>query len=81
VAPKEVKSADIYWGALPWVGLQLVLVALVIAFPKQVTMFLDQPASIDLDKVRIEIPAEAERRPSGAADEELQRAFGGKAPP
>jgi TRAP-type mannitol/chloroaromatic compound transport system permease large subunit len=73
VAPKEVKSADIYWGALPWVGLQLVLVALVIAFPKQVTMFLDQPGSIDLDKVRIEIPAEAERRESPAADEELQR--------
>lgn len=73
VAPKEVKSADIYWGALPWVGLQLVLVALVIAFPKQVTMFLDKPASIDLDKVQIEIPAEAERRESPAADEELQR--------
>ncbi len=73
VAPKEVKSADIYWGALPWVGLQLVLVALVIAFPKQVTMFLDKPASIDLDKVQIEIPAEAERRDPGAADEELQR--------
>ena len=33
VAPKEVKSSDIYWGALPWVGLQLIMVALVIAFP------------------------------------------------
>ena len=33
VAPKEVKSSDIYWGALPWVALQLVMVAVVIAFP------------------------------------------------
>ena len=33
VAPKEVKSSDIYWGALPWVGLQPIMVALVIAFP------------------------------------------------
>jgi hypothetical protein len=37
VAPKEVKTSDIYWGALPWVGLQLVMVALVIAFPVMVT--------------------------------------------
>ena len=27
IAPKAVKSRDIYWGAIPWVGLQLILVA------------------------------------------------------
>jgi TRAP-type mannitol/chloroaromatic compound transport system permease large subunit len=43
VAPKEVKSSDIYWGALPWVGLQLIMVALVIAFPVLVTGLLDAP--------------------------------------
>jgi TRAP-type mannitol/chloroaromatic compound transport system permease large subunit len=37
VAPKKVKSSDIYWGALPWVVLQLVMVAVVIAFPSLVT--------------------------------------------
>ena len=26
IAPKEVKTSDIYWGALPWIALQLVLV-------------------------------------------------------
>ncbi|MBU3545783.1 TRAP transporter large permease subunit [Polynucleobacter sp. MWH-Jannik1A5] len=46
VAPKEVKSSDIYWGALPWVGLQLVMVAVVIAFPALVTTFLDKPAAV-----------------------------------
>lgn len=46
VAPKEVKSSDIYWGALPWVALQLVMVAVVIAFPALVTTFLDKPAAI-----------------------------------
>src|SRR5207237_2065123 len=40
VAPKEVKSSDIYWGALPWIGLQLIMVALVIAFPSTVTALL-----------------------------------------
>jgi tripartite ATP-independent transporter DctM subunit len=42
VAPKEVKSSDIYWGALPWVGLQLVMVGLVIVFPQMVTALLDK---------------------------------------
>ena len=42
VAPKEVKSSDIYWGALPWVGLQLLMVGLVIAFPQLVTALLDK---------------------------------------
>ncbi len=46
VAPKEVKSSDIYWGALPWVGLQLVMVAVVMAFPALVTTFLDKPVAI-----------------------------------
>ena len=46
VAPKEVKSSDIYWGALPWVALQLVMVVLVITFPALVTTFLDKPAAI-----------------------------------
>ncbi len=41
VAPKEVKSSDIYWGALPWVGLQLVMVVLVAAMPQMVTILLD----------------------------------------
>jgi tripartite ATP-independent transporter DctM subunit len=33
VAPKEVKTSDIYWGALPFVGIQLLMVALVLVFP------------------------------------------------
>ena len=45
VAPKEVKSSDIYWGALPWVGLQVIMVVLVIAFPITVTGLLDKPAT------------------------------------
>jgi TRAP-type mannitol/chloroaromatic compound transport system permease large subunit len=42
VAPKEVKSSDIYWGALPWVGLQILMVILVAVFPPVVTAFLDK---------------------------------------
>jgi hypothetical protein len=46
VAPKEVKSSDIYWGALPWVGLQLIMVVVVATFPALVTTFLDKPAAV-----------------------------------
>jgi tripartite ATP-independent transporter DctM subunit len=79
VAPKEVKSSDIYWGALPWVGLQLILVVLVIAFPKQVTMFLDPPQNVDLDKVKIELQQD-EPRKAGQDQEDaddIQKAFQG----
>lgn len=33
VAPKEVKTSDIYWGAVPFVGIQILMIALVLAFP------------------------------------------------
>jgi TRAP-type mannitol/chloroaromatic compound transport system permease large subunit len=56
VAPKEVKTSDIYWGALPWVGLQAIMVALVIAFPITVTILLSAPSTIDPSKINIEIP-------------------------
>ena len=41
-----MKSSDIYWGALPWVGLQLVMVVVVAAFPALVTTLLDKPAAV-----------------------------------
>ncbi|MCE9638858.1 MAG: TRAP transporter large permease subunit [Betaproteobacteria bacterium] len=53
VAPKEVKSSDIYWGAIPWVVLQLILVAILIFFPGLVTSFVNNgptgtPSTIEL---------------------------------
>jgi tripartite ATP-independent transporter DctM subunit len=33
VAPKEVRTADIYWGAIPFVIIQVIMVVLVVAFP------------------------------------------------
>ena len=38
VAPKIVRTSDIYWGAIPFVIIQLILVALIIAFPKLVSV-------------------------------------------
>jgi len=57
VAPKEVKSSDIYWGSVPWVFLQLIMVVIVIAFPQSVTYFLDAPSTVDPSKIKIDIQA------------------------
>jgi TRAP-type mannitol/chloroaromatic compound transport system permease large subunit len=37
VAPKSVRTTDIYWGAIPFVCIQILMVAVVIAFPGIVT--------------------------------------------
>jgi tripartite ATP-independent transporter DctM subunit len=39
VAPKAVRTADIYWGAIPFVVIQVVMVAIVLAFPGLVGLF------------------------------------------
>ncbi|MEW6639456.1 MAG: TRAP transporter large permease subunit [Pseudomonadota bacterium] len=55
IAPPEVKSSDIYWGAIPWVFMQIILVVVVIGWPESVTYWLDKTV-IDTSKVKIEIP-------------------------
>ena len=47
IAPPSVKSSDIYWGAIPWVVLQLILVVIVIFWPGSVTYWLDKAAAVD----------------------------------
>ena len=69
IAPKEVKSLDIYLGALPWVGLQMLLVGILVFFPEMVTGMLDKPPTGNLDAVEIrldETPA-AQTPASGAS--------------
>jgi tripartite ATP-independent transporter DctM subunit len=56
VAPKEVRTADIYWGAIPWVCMQLVLVAVVIFWPESVTYWLDKGTGVDPGSVVIDVP-------------------------
>jgi TRAP-type mannitol/chloroaromatic compound transport system permease large subunit len=62
IAPKEVRSSQIYWGAIPWVVLQLIMVGIVIAWPGLVTALLDAGPKTDPSKVEIILPQE-ERAP------------------
>ena len=54
VAPKEVRTTDIYWGAVPFVLIQVLMVALVLAFPQLVG---HAPAADDGARLEIELPA------------------------
>src|SRR3712207_9312495 len=47
IAPKEVKSSEIYWGSIPWIVLQLILVGIVIAWPESVTYWLGTEQAVD----------------------------------
>ncbi|MDB5553597.1 MAG: dicarboxylate transporter permease protein DctM subunit [Rhizobium sp.] len=55
IAPPSVKSSDIYLGALPWVGLQIILVAIVIFWPESVTYWLDSGPKVDPSTIDIKI--------------------------
>lgn len=57
VAPPSVKSSDIYWGAIPFVCIQVLMVLIVIATPQLVTLSLDHDQTpVDLDSVEMVIP-------------------------
>jgi tripartite ATP-independent transporter DctM subunit len=55
IAPPSVKTTDIYWGAIPWVFLQLILVAILIFWPGSVTYWIEKTTGTDPSKVNIEI--------------------------
>jgi tripartite ATP-independent transporter DctM subunit len=57
IAPKSVLTKDIYLGAIPWLGLQLILVAVVIFWPQSVTFFVNHDTGVDPASVTIELPA------------------------
>ena len=74
IAPKEVKSRDIYLGSIPWVLLQLLMVAILIFWPGLISYWLEKEAKIDIDKVRIEPPpVEPMEDPAKLLDEAIRR--------
>jgi hypothetical protein len=46
VAPKSVKTSDIYWGAIPFVVIQALMVTTIIVFPNMVTSNVTEAATV-----------------------------------
>ncbi|KQV48877.1 C4-dicarboxylate ABC transporter [Pelomonas sp. Root1217] len=58
----RVTTGQIYWGAVPFVGIQIIMIGLVIAFPNLVSGGLDKKIEIDTSKVILEAqPAEEKK--------------------
>jgi len=77
VAPPQVKTLDIYKGVVPFVGVQLIALAIVIAWPGLVTG-MTSAAATDTSNVEIRIPpAQAPALPGDEerAAREIERAF------
>jgi len=53
-----VTTGQIYWGAIPFVIIQIVMVGLLIAFPQMSLVYKSDQQTIDINKVKIEIPAD-----------------------
>jgi tripartite ATP-independent transporter DctM subunit len=51
-----VTTGQIYWGAVPFVCIQLIMVALVITFPGMVLSSLDRGPKVDPSQIQIDIP-------------------------
>ena len=56
---QPVTTMQIYWGAVPFVVIQIIMVGLIIAFPEIVSGGLDQTGPVDISNVQMEAaPAE-----------------------
>ena len=75
VAPKEVRTADIYWGAVPFVAIQLVMVGLLIAFPQMVMHYQGEALKIDPGALERQIPLSAPDLQRDTTAEEIERAL------
>ena len=58
VAPKAIRTADIYWGAIPFLVIQLVMVAVVLGFP-QIVLRDPPPDASSVKEIHIDVDPDA----------------------
>jgi len=84
-----VTTGQIYWGAVPFVLIQLLMVGLVITFPQMVMVYKDDPSKADQNRIEINLPtadtpaepgisAADEKKAEDAGNSDIMKALGGK---
>ncbi|HTQ73553.1 MAG TPA: TRAP transporter large permease subunit [Burkholderiales bacterium] len=79
----RVTTGQIYWGAVPFVVIQVIMVTLIIAFPGIVTGGIAKKQAVDVNKIQIIVPEEAPEPGQGQSTEQedaekaLERELGG----
>jgi len=69
---KKVTTGQIYWGAVPFVLIQIVMIALVISFPQMVMVYKASEKAFDIKKIQIIVPEDQSgpgSQPAGGGSE------------
>ncbi|MFO1325010.1 MAG: TRAP transporter large permease subunit [Burkholderiales bacterium] len=79
----RITTGQIYWGAVPFVLIQIVMVGLVILFPQMVMVYKSDASTVDPSKIEIIIPQQGDTPAPGApgADGKPSTDSGGIPPP
>ena len=78
-----VTTGQIYWGAVPFVCIQVIMVGLVIAFPQMVMVYKDDPSKQG-PKIEIDLPGgdatapDEKKTDESAGNTDLMKALGGQ---
>jgi tripartite ATP-independent transporter DctM subunit len=60
----RLTTGQIYWGAVPFVCIQIIMVALVLAFPGMVLNQVEPAPTGDLQNIQIDVPSSGEEAPA-----------------
>lgn len=72
VAPPQIRTTDIYRGVLPFIGVQLIALTLVIAWPQLVNVLRDAPVTVPAN-IEIELPGGETAPANDQAASEIER--------
>ena len=64
----RITTGQIYWGAVPFVVIQVIMVALIITFPNLVTGGLAKKQAVDVKNIQIEVPMEEPEAPATSGE-------------
>src|SRR4029077_11050737 len=62
-----VTTGQIYWGAVPFVVIQIVMIGLVILFPQMVMVYKATESTVDPSKVQCQLPPSGSGAPSSGS--------------
>ncbi len=58
-----VTTMQIYWGAVPYVIIQVIMIGLVILFPQMVMVYKSEAPTVDPSKIQIDLPTMEQETP------------------
>jgi tripartite ATP-independent transporter DctM subunit len=69
-----VRTGQIYWGAVPFVIIQIIMVSLVIAFPQMVMVYKAKESTVNPNEIQIQLPpSESEGQPGATPSDQQQQ--------